>query len=276
MRSNPYLCTMDNLYSIHLADNINLRQLKTPLSELSSIKLNLIGESTTELFYKTGDNKYLSVYNYGAAAFINFNEEERNDLIIAIESKSQNIEKEDVIENIQIEFGSKLDFKSNLLTIDAEAKDSTYRIIMFDISQSVALDYYSKISDVLMDEINGFAKQLEKEGDLNLSRKEIMKFIGRSLITKNNIVDTLYIFDSPDIAWEDESVDKLHGFLTGVFDLKLRYHEVESTFKVIDENLATFRDLYQHKSSSNMEKIVIILIAIEILDIVLNRLHIFK
>ena len=272
---------MDKLYSIHLADNINLKSLKSLISELTAINLELIGESNAELFYKCEGSKYLSVYNFGAAGFINFSDKEREVLIKAIESKSTNIEKEDVIENIEIEFTGfdKLaSFKSNVLTLNTElkSKDTIYRIILFDVSQSVALDYYSKIGDVLLEEINKFARQLEKEGDVDLSRKEIMKFIGKSLITKNNIIDTLYIFDSPDITWEDDSVDKLHNFLVGEFDLKSRYHEIESMFKVVDENLETFRDLYQHKSSSNMEIIVIILIAIEILDIVLNRLHIFK
>jgi len=38
----------------------------------------------------------------------------------------------------------------------------------------------------------------------------MMKFIGKSLNTKNKIVDNLYIFDSPDIAWDNKT---LNGFI---------------------------------------------------------------
>lgn len=256
---------MDKLYSIHLADSINLKQLKPIITEL-----NIVSESTVELFYKDG-NKYMSIYHFGAVSFVNFSDSEKDKLIEVIESKCQNIEKEDVIENIEIDFVNTLDkpfFKNNLLTLPSSLKnnDTIYKIVMFDISQSVALDYYLKIGESLLGQINKFAKELETTGDLGMSKKEIMKFIGKSLITKNNIVDTLYIFDSPDITWEDESVDKLHKFLVGVFDIDSRYREIENIFKVVDDNLDTFSDIYQHKSAHKMELIVIILIAIEILQ----------
>ena len=92
-----------------------------------------------------------------------------------------------------------------------------------------------------------------------------MKFIGKSLNTKNNIVDTFYIFDSPDLAWEDDEIDKIHKYLSHLFDLNSRYREIENIFKVIDNNLEIYNDIYQHKESANLEIVVIILIIIEII-----------
>ena len=259
---------MDILYSTHLTDNFNLKLLKP------SIKLNLLAESNVELFYGDG-TKYLAIYNYGGVAFVNFTDDEKKvitDLILNKHADPAN-------ESIQIEFKEieSPSFDKGTLNLPNNLKsDIMYRIIMFDVSQSVALDYYSQRGNELLDIINKYAKQLESDGDLDLSKKEIMKFIGKSLVTKNNIVDTLYIFDSPDIAWEDENADKINIFLVNVFDLKSRFNEIENMFKVVDDNLETFRDLYQHKSSFNMELIVIILIAIEIINIFVERLHLFK
>ena len=259
---------MDSLYSIHVTDSINLKLLKP------KVKLTLKGESITELFFIDGNN-YLSIYNYGAVAFLNFSDIERKEILDLIDSKVAS----PTNESIKIEFKdiTAPTYNTGTLELPNDLKyDLIYRIIMFDISQSVALDHYSQKGNQLLEEMNKYAKQLEKEGDLDLSKKEIMKFIGKSLVTKNNIVDTLYIFDSPDIAWEDEKVDKLHTHLSSIFDLKSRYNEVENMFEVVDDNLDTFRDLYQHKSSTNMEIIVIILIAIEILNIFIERFHLLK
>lgn len=254
---------MENLYSVHLTDNINLRTFKT------KVNMTLIGETITELFFKDG-NKYLGVYNYGALSFINFNDQEKEVITDLVENKIES----PVNDSIQIEFKdvTTSSFKNDVLELDKSTKsDLIYRIVMFDVSQSVALDYYSQKGNSLLEIINKYAKQLEQSGDLDLSKKEIMKFIGKSLVTKNNIADTLYIFDSPDLAWEDEDVDKLHTFLAATFDLKSRFSEIENMFKVVDDNLETFRDLYQHKSSTNMEIIVIILIAIEIINIFVEK-----
>jgi len=249
---------MDQLYSVNISNNINLRQFKSKISGL-----NLIGETSVELFYKK-DDKYLAIYAYGTIAFINYDNSDRNTIINLVDDKiTQPASESTQIEFIELEAPK---HSGNILNIPISLKnDSTYRIIMFDASQSVALDHYSKLGDTLLEQINKFSKELEETGDLDMSKKEIMKFIGKSLVTKNSIVDTLYIFDSPDLAWEDENVDKLHKFLAGVFDLKSRYDEIENMFKVVDDNLDVFRDLYQHKSTTQTEWIVIILIAIEIL-----------
>ena len=215
---------MDVLYSAHLTDNLNLKLLKP------KIKWSLVAESSVELFYRDG-NKYLAIYNYGAVAFLNFTEDDKKEIIDVISNKHSS----PTNESIQIEFKD-IDapsFSKGTLNLQSNLKsDTIYRIIMFDISQSVALDYYSQRGNELLDIINKYAKQLEADGDLSLSKKEIMKFIGKSLVTKNNIVDTLYIFDSPDLAWEDENADKINIFLVNIFDLKSRYNEIENMFKV--------------------------------------------
>lgn len=92
-----------------------------------------------------------------------------------------------------------------------------------------------------------------------------MKFIGKSLNTRNEIIDNLYIFDSPDIAWDDERVERVHKILSRVFDLNVRFRELEYTFNIIDNNLKIFNDSYEHRHSAFLEIVVIILILIEVI-----------
>ena len=249
---------MENLYSVQIVNSINLRQIKSRVQGL-----DLVGENSMELFYKSG-NKFLSIYSYGGISFVNYSETERVAILNLFENKLPTPNNE----SIQIDFKEveSYSMNGNDLSIPNKLKsDSIFRIVMFDISQSVSLDSYQKKGDALLDQINAYAKELETSGDLDMSKKEIMKFIGKSLVIKNSIADTLYIFDSPDLAWEDENVDKLHHYLSGALDLKSRYSEIDAMIKVVDDNLDVFRDIYQQKNSYNLEIVVIILIAIEIL-----------
>ncbi|MDA0941070.1 MAG: RMD1 family protein, partial [Bacteroidetes bacterium] len=48
---------------------------------------------------------------------------------------------------------------------------------------------------------------LEKRGKLTISGKKLKQFIGHVLKIKNQISENLYIFDSPDITWENEALN---------------------------------------------------------------------
>ena len=63
------------------------------------------------------------------------------------------------------------------------------------------------------------------------------KFIGKSLSTKNKIVNNLYIFDVPDMAWDNEDLDRVHAILSKSYDLSSRIKELQYTFEIIDDNI---------------------------------------
>jgi uncharacterized Rmd1/YagE family protein len=44
--------------------------------------------------------------------------------------------------------------------------------------------------------VKALSAELEYQGKISLSKKAMMKFIGKSLNTNKKIVDNLYIFDS--------------------------------------------------------------------------------
>lgn len=74
------------------------------------------------------------------------------------------------------------------------------RIIMLNVAQSVALDYYSQQTAALLEETNHHTQVLERKGRLDLSGSKMIRYIGRTLNLKNWISENLYIFDSPDIT----------------------------------------------------------------------------
>jgi len=259
------------LIAINIADNIDIRQLKPVF------KGKLIISTSSELFYKTDEGKYLSIFNYGVIAFSNHTQEEIDQVIMEIEKFLQ-YHQVRISETISIELKNipGAIYENEVLTVPVEYdSNELFRIVLFDLSQTVAIDYYSSIAEKLLQEVKALSSELERKGKISLVKREMMKFIGKSLNTKNKIVDNLYIFDSPDIAWDNEMVEKVHKTLTRTFDLNARFKELEYTFKIIDDNLQIFKETYEHRYSATLEIVVIILILIEVLKSLGEKFKLF-
>jgi uncharacterized Rmd1/YagE family protein len=101
---------------------------------------------------------------------------------------------------------------------------------------------------------------------------ELKKFIGRTLNLKNRIAENLYIFDSPDETWEDENLNKLDIGLKKTFDLQVRFRNISEGLAIVKENFELFKDLLQARNSILLEWIVIILILIEVLNLIIDKI----
>ena len=143
---------------------------------------------------------------------------------------------------------------------------------MLNTSQSVALDQYSEITQQLLEETNEHTQYLEKKGKLNISGIKLKKFIGKVLNIKNQISENLYIFDEPESTWENEQLNRLNLELKQTFDLKIRYRNIHEQLGIIKENLELFKDIWDHRESSRLEWVIIILILVEVLDLFVFRL----
>jgi uncharacterized Rmd1/YagE family protein len=99
-----------------------------------------------------------------------------------------------------------------------------------------------------------------------------MKFIGKALNTQNDIADNIYIFDAPELVWDDEYLDTLQKGLKQQFDLRVRFSEIEYTMRIIEDNLSVFREISHQRESSILEWIIILLILVEVFDLLISKL----
>jgi uncharacterized Rmd1/YagE family protein len=172
---------------------------------------------------------------------------------------------------ITVADGLELNFDFNQVTL-GKLDDKVIRIAMLNLAQSVALDYYHDIIENLLTEVKVFANQLELTGKLKISRKNMLKFIGKALNTQNDIAENIYIFDAPDQVWDDEYLDKFYQGLMRHFDLRVRFSEIEYTLRIIEDNLTVFREILHQRESSLLEYIIIILILVEVFDLLVTKL----
>lgn len=260
-----------SIAAYHIADSINLKQFKSDFTG------KLISSSSSELFYSIEGGGYLNIFNYGNVAFANVSDVEKSQILIHLKKYLTNPISDDIIHSdfnddykIKKHDDNKPLFDFDDLSIN-HVNEEMIKIVMLNVAQSVALDYYAHQSEMLLEKVNNFASQLEAVGKIKLSKRNMLKFIGMTLNRKNRIIDNLYIFDVPESVWEDKMLTEINSGMIRIFDLKTRFKEVQSNFKNIEDSLSIFMELYQHRMSNILEWIIIILILIEVVDLFITK-----
>ncbi len=256
---------MIRIIAYQIAENTNIKKFKTEYTG------TLINSNSFELFYKY-EQGYVFVLNYGVVVFANVDDVQRSAFIPLLTKYCVNHLENRLLEDFIIEKKetSQPEFSYNSLSVN-EINDDVIRIGMLQVAQSLALDFYQETAQQLFDDTVHLTNQLEALGKLDISKKNLLKFIGKTLNTKNRIIDNLYIYDTPSMVWEDEFLGKVNDGLTKTFDISIRFKELEYMLKRVESNLSVFVELTNAKESKRLEWIVIILIFIEILHLFFNR-----
>ena len=256
---------MIRIIAYQIAENTNIKKFKAEYTGL------LINSNSFELFYKY-EQGYIFVLNYGVVVFANLDDVQRSSFISLLTKYCLNHLDNRLQEDFIIEKKETIhpEFSYNSLSVN-EVNDDVIRIAMLQVAQSLALDFYQEVAQQLFDDTVHLTNQLEAFGKLKISKRKLLKFIGKTLNTKNRIIDNLYIYDTPPVVWEDELLGKVNDGLTKTFDISIRFKELEYMLKRVESNLSVFVELANAEESKRLEWIVIILIFIEILHLFLNR-----
>jgi uncharacterized Rmd1/YagE family protein len=254
------------LHAFLVSNQIDIKGVK------SYFQTKPLADSSSELFYGR-DGKYQYYCNYGVIVFSGYLQEEMKALIRDVEQYLKDPAPVWLRDDFQIRvdpgMGTSFEFAEAVV---GKLTEKVVRVAMLNLAQSVALDYYHDVSENLLTELKGFADQLERSGKLKISRNNMHRFLGKALNTQNDIAENIYIFDAPDLAWEDEYLDRLHQGLIKHFDLKVRFSEIEYTMRIIENNLSVFRAIIHQRESSLLEVIIIILILVEVFDLFITKI----
>jgi uncharacterized Rmd1/YagE family protein len=251
--------------SFQIADSIDVKRFK------QAFTADLYYGDSDELFYQVSPGKYISIFKYGIVCFLGHTELEITSFIKRITPFSKNLIEQPLSEEFDIETNaSENKIGYNKIEITDTGSD-VLRLIMLNVSQSVALDHYSLQTQNLLQETNYYTQMLEKKGRLNLSGISLKKYIGRTLNLKNRISENLYIFDSPEETWDDENLNKIDMGLKKTFDLQARFRTIQDGLQIVKENFDLFKNLLQYRKSIVLEWIVIILIFLEVINILVEK-----
>jgi required for meiotic nuclear division protein 1 len=255
--------------AFQVAESFNIKKLKT------DFKAELHTATATELFYHFEDsNRYLYVMNFGVVVFCNYDEIPKSEFLRFVKPYAENWLELDIFEDYFIEVNDKVNkskVKSDTVMLAEPVSPEAMQIIMLNVGQSCALEYYEILTEGMLDSTKKHILELEKNGKFSISKKNLLKFIGKVLNVKNSIIDNLYILDDPASVWDDEDLAFLNRNLKANFDTNQRFKDLDYRLQIVEDNLTLFTDILQHRESAMMEYIIIILILIEVVNIFVGR-----
>ncbi|MGV6861456.1 MAG: RMD1 family protein [Putridiphycobacter sp.] len=239
---------------------------------VKKLKIKIIKQEESFALLAYDDDKFIYVKDFGSIVFSGFRAKEINFILNTLGYKSSEI-KNFPSEKYSIETNPKSE-KLKVFFDTIQIPDfnlDMIHVIMLNLSQTVALDYYQNLTSDLLEETRAISEKLMKKGEIFASRKKLRKFTGKTLVLKNRIAENLYIFETTDLAWSDEKLADIDKQLSKQLDFLNRHEGIQNNINIAKENLDLFRDILQHKHSSMLEWIIIILIVIEIVQILIEN-----
>ncbi|MFV5692830.1 RMD1 family protein [Flavobacterium sp. LT1R49] len=247
--------------AVQIAESFNMKKFR------AGFRAEAHSGSTSEVFYALEENeRYLYVFDYGVVVFANYDAVAKSEFVNFIKNYATTLVDLNLSEEYRIETDETLQkviVKNNYVTA-SQIDSSLMRIVMLNIAQSVALEYYEVLTDELITSSKHYILELEQRGKLSISKTNLLKYIGKVLNVKNSIVDNLYILDDPNLVWDNEELNLLNRHLKANFDINTRFKDLDYRLQIVENNLTLFTDVLNVRESSRLEWVVIILIALEI------------
>ncbi len=256
---------MHNIVAFQIAESIDIKKFRAAYDRKEHY------QDSTEVYYAES-SKYLYVLAYGVVAFEGYDADGMRQTLEFINPFCRNplggqLREEFVIH--ESPGGDRFGYNdADLTRVDPDV----LRIVMLNVAQSVAMDYFTQQADVLLEETNKHTLRLERDGRTDISGKPLIRFIGKTLNVKNRLAASLYILDSPEETWEDEYLSKIDSALKRTFEIGARHKNIDLELQLVKDNLEVVKDLVYHRESKVLEWIIIALILVEVLNLFFEKL----
>jgi uncharacterized Rmd1/YagE family protein len=138
-------------------------------------------------------------------------------------------------------------------------------LVSLVVAQSAAMEYYEEDVDLVLARLRDTSEALAQTGKLTSRTRELLKFVGSGMSTHNQVVFTLSLLDTPQLAWEDETLDRIYGGLRNQYEIADRFRALDLKLRMIQDNFELFVELTQERRSYRLELAVAVLVGVEVL-----------
>ncbi len=154
--------------AVHLAESFNLKKFK------ADFQIEAHSGLTTELFYILPEkNRYLYIFDYGVVVFGNYDAVAKSEFTTFIKNYANAPVDLNLTEEYLIKTDSETDksiVRNNYVTVP-KIDSSLMHVVMLNIAQSVALDYYENLTNDLISSSKNYLVQLEQQGTSGFRNK---------------------------------------------------------------------------------------------------------
>jgi uncharacterized Rmd1/YagE family protein len=230
--------------------------------------------SVNPLAFTTSANGTALLFKFGAVVFFNMTPIEEEGLIEGLAQRILGPLAEREIETaVIVTSPEEEDLLSKSGAIQLKNPDHNRLLLVGEaLAVSVALAYDERRIAAAFDKIEPLAATLIKRRLPPGPMSAMLEQIGEALLIQKRLASRVDLDEKPDVLWDHPELERLWAKLADEYDLPARARAVERKLGVIRETADTITDLISTRTSHRLEVLVIILIAIEIVLALFDRI----
>lgn len=225
-------------------------------------------KAKTQLTAEYGPESVAVAYDFGAIVFINVGAEERTRVIGTVLANVAKDEPHPPLEEdflVEVDPGAPAHGNVHFDRVVVPALTPyVVDIITILLAQSVSIDYYEEDLQEIIQRIDVRTDAMAKHGRLTGSSRELSRFIGNAISTKNQIIAALAVLDKPAVTWENEPLDRLYRAFRAMLEIDDRFRALEYKMRTIQDTLELLLDVMGTRRSHTLELVIVLLIVLEI------------
>jgi len=152
----------------------------------------------------------------------------------------------------------------DIITLDSE--DAQIKLaISYGLAQSIKLETFEEEIQEAIKKNNYLPEEIATRGVISLSRRAIFKRIGEIFIARSSINLNIEYLDAPEFFWRNPNLEPYYIMVKKFLDIPSRVMALNQKLDVLQELLDILNSQVQHRHSSLLESIIILLIIVEII-----------
>ncbi len=151
----------------------------------------------------------------------------------------------------------------DIITLDSD--DAQIKLAMsYGLSQSIKLGAFEETIKGAIKKNQNLPEEIATKGTISLSRRSIFKRIGEIFMVRSSVNIQIEYLDTPEFFWRNPNLEPYYIMVKKFLDISNRVMALNQKLDVLQELLDILNSQVQHRHSSLLESIIILLIAVEI------------
>lgn len=152
----------------------------------------------------------------------------------------------------------------DIITLDSD--DSKIKLaISYGIAQSIKLEAFEEAIQEAIKKNSHLPEEIANYGTITLSRRAIFKRMGEIFIARSSINLNIEYLDAPEFFWRNPNFEPFYIMIKKFLDIPSRVMALNQKLDVLQELLDILNSQVQHRHSSLLESVIILLITAELI-----------
>ncbi|KAJ3040697.1 hypothetical protein HDV00_010590 [Rhizophlyctis rosea] len=208
-------------------------------------------------------------FDYGVVVMWGLSESEEEEILKELAGfEEEKLAEDDVeVENFHFHYNTQYQPRiyNDIITLKNPANYMIKLTISHAIAQSVKLALFEGLIEATIESTKHIPQIMAETGKIQMSRKAINKKIGQLFIMRINVNLVSNVLDIPEIFWSEPALEPLYMAIRGYLEISQRVDLLNQRVSVISDLLDMLKEHMTSSHGEQLEWIVIILIAFEII-----------